>query len=874
MDAVGQFITENFGAISAVAAAVAALAAVLALFKRSGKSTNEKNVEVHGDNSGVIVRGDVAGDVVQGDKAGRDIVHGDIAGGPVIKGEHVTVHISGVGGAARADPGPTPDPNDADSSAAARVSIARLPITGEHFFGREEEIERLSDAWQDSATNIISLVAWGGVGKSSLTNRWLGEMAQQDYRGAKRVFGWSFYSQGTRVTEASADAFMDAALRWFGDDAPEAGSPWDKGERLAGLVRAQRTLLVLDGLEPLQNPPGPDEGRIRDPAVAALLRELAASNPGLCVVSTRVGIADLGDYAQSTAPVIPLDELSEDDGAALLQALGVTGPRDELRAAVREFGGHALALTLLGTYLRDVCGRDVTRRGEVSLLEQDAQQGGHARRVMESYESWLGGGPELTVLRIIGLFDRPAEAGAVAALRAPPAIPALTVALEDLGDAGWRRALARLRRAGLVAEEDPHAPGALDAHPLVREHFGAKLRRDHEDAWRTGNDRLFDYYRGPGCTADLPDTVAAMAPLFAAVSHGCAAGRHREAYDEVYRRRINRGSEFFSTRKVGAFGADLAALSGFFEVPWKKPVSTLGEADGSFMLNLAGFRLRALGRLAEAAEPFHAALEARIAQENWLSAAINASNLSQLHLTMGGIEKAVDFARQGVAHADDSDDGFQRMSKRITLANALHQAGETAEAEELFRAAEAMQNEDQPEFSLLYSVQGFLYCDLLLEQGTFDAVRERAGRTLEWVTEQQWLLDIALDHLSLGRAHLAAGDPDDAAGHLDEAVEGLRRAGQQDHLPRGLLARAALHRLRGAFDAARRDLDEALTIAGRGGMRLHEADAHMEYARLHLAEGDGEGARASLATARKIVDETGYRRRDGALAELESRLAG
>ena len=57
-------------------------------------------------------------------------------------------------------------------------------------------------------------------------------------------------------------------------------------------------------------------------------------------------------------------------------------------------------------------------------------------------------------------------------------------------------------------------------------------------------------------------------------------------------------------------------------------------------------------------------------------------------------------------------------------------------------------------------------------------------------------------------------------------------------------------------------------------MRLHEADAHLEYARLHLAEGDGEAARASLANARKIVDETGYRRRDGAVAELESRLAG
>ena len=696
---------------------------------------------------------------------------------------------------------------------------------------------------------------------------------------ARSASSAAFYSQGTRGAEASADAFIDAALREFGDDAPEAGSPWDKGERLAGLVREKKTLLVLDGLEPLQNPPGPDEGRVKDPAVAALLRGLAASNPGLCVVSTRVVIADLGDYELTTAPVVPLDELSDDDGTLLLQALGVTGSRDELRAAVREFGGHALALTLLGNYLGDVCGGDVARRGEVSLLEQDAQQGGHARRVMESYENWLGDGSELAILRIIGLFDRPAEAGAVAALRAPPAIAALTVALEDLGDADWQRALARLRRAGLVAEEDIAAPGALDAHPLVREHFGAKLRRDHENAWRAGNDRLFDYYRGPGCTADLPDTLAAMAPLFAAVAHGCAAGRHQEALNEVYYSRIQRdGRTNFCFKILGAIGADTAALSEFFEAPWKKPVSALREESQGFVLNAAGFRLRALGRLAEAAQPMQAGLEADIVREDRLNAAIAASNLSELRLTMGEIEKAVDFARQSVAHADDSGDGFRRTVNRTTLASALHQAGETAEAEELFGEAEAMQKELQPDFPLLYALQGLRYCDLLLDAGRFDEVRERAGWSLEWATEQQWLLDIALDHLSLGHAHLAAGDPNDAAGHLEEAVAGLRRAGRQDFLPRGLLARAALHRLGGAADAARHDLDEALTIAGRGGMRLHEADAHLEYARLHLAEGDGEGnreaARASLADARKIVDETGYRRRDGALAELESRLAG
>jgi hypothetical protein len=84
------------------------------------------------------------------------------------------------------------------------------------------------------------------------------------WRGAEKVFGWSFYSQGTDRL-SSSDEFIDAALRWFGDVDPKVGSPWDKGERLAALIKKQRTLLVLDGVEPLQWGPGVDRASSRIP---------------------------------------------------------------------------------------------------------------------------------------------------------------------------------------------------------------------------------------------------------------------------------------------------------------------------------------------------------------------------------------------------------------------------------------------------------------------------------------------------------------------------------------------------------------------------------------------------------------------------------
>ena len=161
-----------------------------------------------------------------------------------------------------------------------KISVARLPVTGSDVFGREEDIAFLDDAWANQQVNIVTIVAWAGVGKSTLINHWLRRMASENYRSAELVFGWSFYRQGTSGGSSSADEFLATALAWFGDTDPRIGAAWEKGERLAKLIAHRRTLVVLDGLEPLQNPPGPQEGRLREPSLQALLRELAAFNPG------------------------------------------------------------------------------------------------------------------------------------------------------------------------------------------------------------------------------------------------------------------------------------------------------------------------------------------------------------------------------------------------------------------------------------------------------------------------------------------------------------------------------------------------------------------------------------------------------------------
>jgi tetratricopeptide (TPR) repeat protein len=784
-----------------------------------------------------------------------------------------------------------------------KLDITRLPVTGSDLFGRQKVLKLLDEAWDSAETNVISFVAWGGVGKSTLVNKWIERMAAENYRGARRVFAWSFYSQGTSERATSADLFINVALEWFGDENPLAGSPWDKGERLARLARQRKTLLILDGMEPLQSSFTHERGKIKDPALATLVEELARENNGLCVITTRETIAELMEYedafvvppsgggipddanrlkaelrTRNSARQINLETLSPEAGRALLRVGGVRGADEELERATEDFGRHALALNLLAVYLQDIPGHHISEAAKIPDLEIPEEQGKHPRRLIAAFEKKFGEGPEVESLRLLGLFDRPADGPSIAALRKAPAIAGLTDHIHESFEADWLRAVQRLRKCWLIAEESRHDPDELDAHPLVREHFGQQLRERLPDAWREANNRLYEHLKSTA--KEFPETVEEMSPLYAAVAHGCAAGRHREALEDVYWRRIQRKEEYFTFHELGAFGADLAALTGFFVTPWQQPVAGLTDGWQGLALEIAGFDLRALGRLKEASQPIQTGLATRISREDWQGASRPAANLSELYLMLGEVSQALAFAEQSVEIADRSGDKHTQIGSRAYFADSLHQAGRLAEAEATFREAEALQKEDYPDNPHLYPVPGFWYCDLLLGQGRLLEVRDRAAQALEW-TEQHFHfgpLEIALNNLLLGRAWLLQVRQEDgdaatqATDFLQRAVNGLRQAGTMLHIPRGLLARAELRRVLGEYERARTDLDEAQRIAERGEMGLHLCDCHLEAARLCLATGERAQARAHWATAKAMVERMGYHRRDRDVEEIAREL--
>jgi hypothetical protein len=285
-----------------------------------------------------------------------------------------------------------------------------------------------------------------------------------------------------------------------------------------------------------------------------------------------------------------------------------------------------------------------------------------------------------------------------------------------------------------------------------------------------------------------------------------------------------------------------------------------------------------------------------VQQKNWKGAAARASSLSELDQTLGRLPAAVADARQSITYADQSGDAFWRMYVRTTAADALHECGRRAEAGALFAEAEAMQKEMQPQFDLLYSVQGVRYCDWLgapaeraawqvlpLGAGTQSVtdkhddhvaicaeVERRGTTTLKWLIDvRPSLLGVALEHLTLARvgvvrAILSDPLPQPKLGlpHVAAAVNGFRDAGTTYMLPLGLLTAALYHFVRGETAAAHKALDRAQEIAERAAMPLYRADIHLHRARLFRDP-------AELAKARDLIKKHGYWRRKEELEDAE-----
>lgn len=796
------------------------------------------------------------------------------------------------------------------------IDIDRLPGTPfKRLAGRDADLALLDAAFAaDSRVKILSIVGWGGSGKTALLNAWLRRIQSEGYCDAEAVLGWSFYNQGTQEHTASSDLFLSWALACLGAGVGLVG-PTARGEALAHLLQERRVLLILDGVEALQHGPGTRLGDLKDLGFRTLLRRFAADVPrtqgSLVLLTSRVAVSDIAIWEEpgGSAGLHRLTSLSREAGADLLRDNGVHGigthAELQLQDASQEFGGHPLALSLLAAFLAQRFGGDVRSRDRIgALLPEDAAIAdehlhGHARRVMRSIQTgWLSGEPVFhAIMELVGLFDRPATPDCLAALLEDGGVPGLSERLAGLSHQVWSAAVARLRKANLLLPPGDGPERSLDAHPLVREWFGEGLHRRDPDAWRGAHARLYAHL----CRTREGEHPSreALEPLYRAIVHGCRADRHQSALMEVYgdricRQRPNADISNYAGQVLGAVSENLAAVSAFFVEPYETVHPSLDDAQRHWLLSEAAFGLREAGRLAEAAQPQRLAVKICAQQRDWMKACIAAYNLSEIYQLSGELPRALNAIADARKYAERTGDLYWLFIVTWYEAELYLLKGDHDEAATLLTLA-AEQALPAYQETYLSAVRRLANCGVRLRLRDWFGTRKRAIDYERAAARHGWRLPEALAKLFICRsefgklsASLATNPPLATDSEFPEFVQALGASfdGMLDALaatdlsserPRGYLARARYRIALGDWPGAALDLDESHEIASIGPMRLYLAEVALLRCRLIVARrqvfaplatdgiGTGgvagelpEGAAAYLQEARHLIWQCSY----------------
>ena len=738
--------------------------------------------------------------------------------------------------------------------AAAGIVAGMVPVTWaqgaetlEHFTGRTEELARLGRWAVDPEVALAGVTAWGGAGKTALVIRWVQQGGAVLRPGVRGVFGWSFYA------DPSAEHWAAGLLDWAEQELgirlagrqPGAVRP---AAAVLGLLRAVPLLLILDGLEVVQEGPAGDGfGRLLDGTLREVLAGACQQHDGLVVLTSRFPFADLEAFDGGAARMLEVPPFTPAEGSALLAAAGGGWLADDARRElVTAVDGHALAVGVLAALLADrpPASDLAALRGE---LAEAAVTSMRVRRVLEFYAGRLAE-PDRYLLAAISLFAKPVPAQAVLAVAAHEAFGGRL--------AGWTPAMAQAavqgRLGGLAA---CHLDGTLSAHPLVRGTFRPLVM----DAAPAAADTALT-----GIPDGLVTTRADALRVVEAIELLADAGQWQAA-DSMYRARSGSGVDVWQALPAARLGQRAAAA--FAGTPARRDACAASLSSGrrSFYVNDVGLYAMNAGDLATARE--HLSISAQHSRDasDMSGLSVNLANLVWCLGQGGQISTAREAATEALRAAESGDDWRQICNSHTDLGWLEGLSGDTAQAEDHFATADQIAVASDPDGDHLYSMAGSHWAEWLARTARPGPARALTDRNIDICRSHGWNDGVAQCDQLLGRLALDAGDTAAAGQHLTAAA-GCFRDG--DHLTElaETLTDVADHAMAvGDLDAAERHAAEAITIAAPRGMVPAHSAALAARARIcasraataaspdHLTRGrDAADAALRLATRHQL----------------------
>jgi len=729
----------------------------------------------------------------------------------------------------------------------------------ENFVGREEYLDTVTSWYKNPEVRIGALIGWGGVGKSAMVRKWYDGLEANKIK-PDGIFWWGFYRN------AFLEQFLNALLRYVsgGQIEPETiKGTWEKVDRIKEYIGQGAYLIILDGLEQMQEGESGDEfGKMAHRECTELLHYLAdvPKASGLCLITTRYPLKDLDDWHERSYENLPLVDLSIPDALSMLKKRGVNGSDEDMTEIINRYRGHALSLTSVAGYLNRYYGGDIKHAPKVEFVLSDKERFKDVNKLLSRYAEKMSDA-ERVFLNIFSLFRQEVtERDFAEVFRKRIEGAGFNDVIVKMSELDFRDLSGGLVDWRLISCDEKKK--LYTTHPLIKGYFESDFEKKDK---KLCHKRIYEYF-GENAP-ERAKTLEEMQPLFEQVYHGCAAGLYDEIYANVYMEKIYRREEQFIIHKLGAWETNLSLVKTFFPEGDLSQMPLVSEKTAqSFLLNEAGLALHATGRPKEAEEIYKIKLEMNIRERQWSPASVGYRNLADLQFRIGELEAGIESAKKALEMAEKAKYELYITWSKVYLGWMLYLLGKTEEAEKNF--VEADEFCIKVEGNRIRSIAGVFYAELFISMEKIAEALELTRQNLEICQRNNWPAEISRCHRCLGAIDRIRGNYKEAANHLENALEIARKVGQPQLEIEAMLERGRLWLDMEKYGDAIRDAEQVLKIYGRTGFRFYGPGAEIVLAKAYLVQKDFEQAETYAKSAYEKASGMKYRWAEGDAGHL------
>lgn len=230
-----------------------------------------------------------------------------------------------------------------------------------YFIGRRRELQQLHRFWRDRNPRVMTISGLGGIGKTALVSQFINRITRGEYERPDGLFVWSFYA------ESDDDVFLHKLYDYVTEDKTNINHINLMPLLLDALTSSGHILIILDGLENIQQNQGERYGVLKSSMMNHLLHKIAHGiGDTQCLITSRYHLNLSNESHQKS---VQLNPLSMVESLKFLYQSDLKGSQEDFKSLISRSGGHPLTLQLITTYIKSYTDGDIHRANELDFFK-------------------------------------------------------------------------------------------------------------------------------------------------------------------------------------------------------------------------------------------------------------------------------------------------------------------------------------------------------------------------------------------------------------------------------------------------------------------------------------------------------------------------